>query len=146
MYHFKKTLFLLFLPALLGLAGCSNDDDPIDLESMTVQEIQALFVGKWKETERFDPSYPDRIISARPDTVIVFSPDGIFQGDLISYRYAARYSLDRKYLRMERRNGSCSHRFLYSFMGKNKLTLDLDSGDIPYILPSPTIFSYKRIK
>jgi hypothetical protein len=113
---------------------------------MTEQEIQALFVGEWQEIERFDPQYPDRIISARPDTTIVFSPDRTFQGSIIDmYTY---YSLDKEYLRVGYRyiSGTSEHRFLYSFTGKNKLTLDLDSGDIPYILPSPTIFNYKKIK
>ncbi|MDR1181639.1 MAG: hypothetical protein LBL13_06655 [Bacteroidales bacterium] len=146
MKHVKKILLLFFLPALLSLGGCNNDDDPIDLESMTEQEIQALFVGKWQEIERIDPLNPDRIISARRDTTIVFSPDGVFQGDLIVYRHDY-YSLDRKYLRLGNAGDIFYHRFLYSFTGKNKLTLDLDSGNTLYVYPPPpTIFSYKKIK
>jgi hypothetical protein len=145
MKHVKKIVLLFFLPALLSLAGCNNDaDGPLNLESMTEQEIQALFVGKWQEIERIDPLNPDRIISARRDTTIVFSLDGTFQGNIIDmYTY---YSLDKEYLRVGYISGTSEHRFLYSFTGKNKLTLDLDSGNIPYILPSPTIFSYKKIK
>jgi hypothetical protein len=141
MKNYKKIFFLFFLPALLGLAGCNNDDDLLNLEGMTVQEIQALFVGEWKEIERIDPLHPDRIVSAR-DTTIAFFPDGIFQGNIIDmYTY---YSLDKEYLRVGYISDTSEHRFLYSFIGKNKLTLDLDSGMIPYVLPSPTIFSYKK--
>jgi hypothetical protein len=146
MKHVKKTLFLFFLPALLNLAGCSNDDNLLNLGGMTEQEIQALFVGEWQEIELIDPLNPDRIISARPDTTVVFSPDGVFQGDLITYRHD-HYSLDRKYLRLGNVGEFFYQRFLYSFTGKNKLTLDLDSGNTLYVNPPPpSIVSYKRIK
>jgi hypothetical protein len=143
MYHyFKKTLFLFFLPAFLGLAGCGNDDLP-DLEGMTVQEIQGLFVGEWKETERIDPLNLDSPI--RPevrDTTIVFFPDGTFQGSIIELN--TYYTIDKEYLYTGGVHGN--YRFLYSFMGKNKLILDMDSGAIPENIPSPTIFSYIKIK
>ncbi|MDR1222801.1 MAG: hypothetical protein LBL07_07995 [Tannerella sp.] len=143
-YYFKKTLFLFFFPAFLGLAGCGGDD-LLDLEGMTVQEIQGLFVGEWKETERIDPGHPDIPISAS-DITIVFSSDGTFQGRIIGYEEGTKFSLDRKYLRTENATGEYKDRYLYSFTGKNKLTLDRDSGISLFILPFPTVFVYKRIK
>jgi hypothetical protein len=142
MKNYKKIIFIFFLPALLGLAGCNNDDDLLNLEGMTVQEIQALFVGEWKEIERIDPLHPDRIVSAR-DTTIVFSPDGTFQGSIIELN--THYTVDKEYLYTESVYHG-NYRFLYSFTKKNKLTLDMVSGAIPENIPSPTIFSYKKIK
>jgi hypothetical protein len=143
MKKYKKILFLFFLPALLSLAGCNKDaDGPLNLEGMTEQEIQALFVGEWQEIERIDPQHPDIIVAARRDTTIVFFPDGTFQGSIIELN--THYIVDKEYLYTESARGN--HRFLYSFTGKNKLTLDMDSGAIPENIPSPTIFSYKKIK
>jgi hypothetical protein len=145
MKHVKKILLLFFLPALLSMAGCNNDaDGPLNLEGMTEQEIQALFVGKWQEIDRIDRDYPDLIIGAEPDVTIIFSPDGTFQGTIL-HKYT-HYSLDGEHLRTDGVSEGAHHRFLYSFTGKNKLTLDVDSGDINYSIPTAKIFVYKKIK
>jgi hypothetical protein len=146
MKHVKKILLLFFLPTLLSLGGCNSDaDGPLNLEGMTEQEIQALFVGEWKEIERFDPQYPDIIVGPY-DATIIFFPDGTFQGDLVIIEEYIHYSLDKEYLRMECTSGKSNHRYLYSFIGKNKLTLDMDSGASLFIHPFPSTFIYKRIK
>jgi hypothetical protein len=141
----KRFLFILF--TLLAIPpGC---DDTLNLEGMTEQQIQALFVGEWQETDRIDLQHPDRIVGAR-DTTIVFFPDGRFQGIIVEGLYDENYySIEGKYLRT-RIDATTNyqsligyHLYLYSFT-KNTLTLDLDSGAIP--LPSPTRFIYKRIK
>ncbi|MDR1181638.1 MAG: hypothetical protein LBL13_06650, partial [Bacteroidales bacterium] len=95
MKHVKKIL-LLFLPALLSLGGCNDDDTLLDLEGMDEQDIQTLFVSEWKEIERIDPLHPDVVVGAR-DTTIIFFPNGTFQGSVILLDI--RYTFDKEYLR-----------------------------------------------
>jgi hypothetical protein len=140
MKHVKKILLLFFLPTLLSLGGCNSDDVP-NLENMTEQEIQSLFVDEWQEIERIDPQNPDWPISAR-GTTIIFFPDKTFQGIIISAY--THYSFDRQYLRMKGADSTFDNRrYLYSFV-KNKLTLKIDSGNIPYSFVYPRIFTYKK--
>jgi hypothetical protein len=112
---------------------------------MTEQEIQALFVGEWQEIDAIDPRNPDFPIKPSiRDTTIVYFPDGTIQGIIIDgYTY---YSLDREYLRTGNATGKYNHRLLYSFTGKNKLTLEVDSGMIPFSMMYPLIYVYKRTK
>jgi hypothetical protein len=70
----KKILLLFFLPALLSLVGCNNDDVP-DLNGMTEQEIQALFVGEWKEIERGNDDVPENPYTPQDYTFEIL-PDG----------------------------------------------------------------------
>jgi hypothetical protein len=154
MKHFKKTLFLFFLPALLSLAGCNNDDDgPLNLEGMTEQEIQTLFVGEWKEIERGNDNYPERSFSPHDYTFKLFSDGtGFFTGDnygggplaVTNETNNYNYRIDSEYIYFT--YGSKSSIYRYTFHSSNKLRLDYVSGPVSLEFPGILFYIYKRIK
>jgi hypothetical protein len=147
-YYFKKTLFLFFLPAFLGLAGCGNDD-LLSLEGMTVQEIQGLFVGEWKETERGNDNDPERSFPPQ-DYTFEFLANGS-----VSYDYEGSfplpdlgehtYRVDREFLYFYYEAGNHSIVFRYIFYTRDKFRMDFESG-FQAMIPGAKFFVYERIK
>jgi hypothetical protein len=143
----KILLLLLFLPALLGMAGYSkgydnDDNDPIDLEGMTVQEIQALFTGKWQEIDRGSNLFPELPTDGH---IIEFLADGIFLTSLSDVR--RHYSLDSKFLYLDGGKAPDGHTYRHTFIGSRyKLRLDYVDGAIEESGGTPLFQIYKRIK
>ncbi|MDR1222800.1 MAG: hypothetical protein LBL07_07990 [Tannerella sp.] len=139
-YYFKKTLFLFFLPAFLGLAGCGGDDP--NLENMSEQEIQALFLGEWEETERGNEEYS---VLATDGHTIEFSADGIYLNSLSDVW--RRYSLDSEFLYLDGGKAPDGHTYRHTFVGsRNKLRLDYVAGNRTAMKGTPTFRIYKRVK
>jgi hypothetical protein len=150
MKHFKKILLLFFLPALLSLAGCNNDaDGSLNLGGMTEQEIQALFVGEWKEIERGNDDYPERSFSPL-DYTFEFLPDSS-----VSYKNEESFPLpdsgehtcqvDREFLHFYYKKGNHSIIFRYTFYTHDKFRMDFVDG-FQAMIPGPKFYIYKRIK
>ena len=152
MTHFKKTsIFLLLVLTLLAIpAGC---DDTLNLEGMTEQEIQALFVGEWEEIARGNSLFPE--LGSSGD-VIEFRSDGTVHGTLPGGDLYAIpggsdqvsiYRVDAWLLYI---NGgeetSGGHIFRHKFTGKNKFRLDHVHGLRNQSGATPDFLIYKRIK
>jgi hypothetical protein len=142
MKHVKKTLLLFFLPTLLSLAGCNNDDVP-NLNGMTEQEIQALFVGEWQEIERGNDTHTEL---ATDGHTIEFLPDSIY---LTSWNndLRMRYSLDSEFLYLNSGKMPDGHTYRHTFIGsRDKLRLDHVDGLTTDLGGAPSFYIYKRIK
>jgi hypothetical protein len=165
MKHVKKTLFIFFLPALLSLGGCSNDDPiylespagcnndadgPLNLEGMTEQEIQALFVGKWQEIERGNnEDYPERSFSPQdytfeflPDSSVSYANEGFFP---LPDSGEHTCQVDREFLHFYYENRNHSITFRYTFYTHDKFRMDFANG-FQVEIPGPKFYIYKRIK
>jgi hypothetical protein len=140
MKNYKKIIFLFFLPALLGLAGCG--DDVPNLKNMTEQEIQALFVGEWQEIASGNNTYPELGTDGH---TIEFLADGTYLNPLNDVR--RHYSLDSEFLYLDGGKAPDGHTYRHTFIGsRNKLRLDYVAGNIEESLGTPTFRIYKRIK
>jgi hypothetical protein len=140
MKNYKKIIFLFFLPALLGLAGCG--DDVPDLKNMTEQEIQALFVGEWQEIARGNDLFPEL---GTDEHTIEFLTNGIYLTSLNDVR--RHYSLDSEFLYLDSGKDPDGHTYRHTFIGnRNKLRLDYVNGVITLSGNTPLFRIYKRIK
>jgi hypothetical protein len=149
MKNYKKILILLFIPALLSLAGCNkkddvpdfNDDVP-DLRNMTEQEIQALFVGEWQEIARGNNQFPELGTDGH---TIEFLTNGIYLTSLNDERI--HYSLDSEFLYLNGGKTPDGYIYRHTFIGnRNKFRLDYVYGLIEDSGGAPKFHIYKRIK
>jgi hypothetical protein len=141
MKNYRKILFLFFLPALLSLAGCNSDDVP-NLENMTEQEIQALFVGEWQEIERGNNLFPELPTDGH---TIEFLTNGVCLSSLNDER--RHYSLDSEFLYLNGEKAPDGHTYRHTFIGsRNKLRLDYVHGFITLSGGTPSFHIYKRVK
>jgi hypothetical protein len=121
-----------FLLLALFVMACEREED-------------ATLVGEWQEVDSYNPDFNlnvDMNVMVERDT-IVFYPDGRFQGSII-LDYAYYSIIDGGRLSLEDENRNRIHLYSYSIQG-NKLTLDTDSGMVPYSMGFPTVYIYKKI-
>ena len=135
----KKLLYLVFVAltamtaGLLSLTSCSKDNDK-DEEATFVAELQAKFVGEWKDMGLFDEK--GKKTSGAADIRLIFQADGT----LITLLNGKEYDREKWKVKVDG-----DKRYLY--MGILKFTilsLNQDVFDVQYF---PTIFNrYQRVK
>ena len=135
----KKLLYLVFVAltamtaGLLSLTSCSKDADK-DEEAAFVAELQAKFVGEWKDMGLFDEK--GEKTSGAADIRLTFQADGT----LITLLNGKEYDREKWKVKVDG-----DKRYLYmGFLKFTILSLNQDVFDVQYF---PTIFNrYQRVK
>ena len=135
----KKLLYLVFVAlaamtaSLLSLTSCSKDNDK-DEEAASVAELQAKFVGEWKDLGLFDEK--GEKTSGAADIRLIFQADGT----LITLLNGKEN--DREKWKVE---VDGDKRYLYmGFLKFTVLSLNQDAFDVQYF---PKVFNrYQRVK